>query len=180
MGGALTMPEWGEIFRPSTPIAEIVVRGTVMFLAIFAMMRISGQRESGVHSLTDLLVVVLVAEAAAHGMAGEASGIVDSVLLVATILAWSVGLDAIAYRWPRVAPLLKPRARPLIVDGRVDRRALRREFMQHEELLAELRLHGITDVRDVSRAYLEGNGAVSVIRADRGESDDPPTPRAAG
>jgi uncharacterized membrane protein YcaP (DUF421 family) len=174
------MPEWGEMFRPSTPIAEIVVRGTVMFLAIFAMMRVAGQRESGVHSLTDLLVVVLVAEAAAHGMAGEARGIADSVLLIATILGWSVALDAVAYRWPLLAPVLKSRARPLIVDGRVNHRALRREFMQREELMAELRLHGVTDVKDVARAYLEANGMVSVIRADRAEPDDAPKPPAAG
>lgn len=174
------MPDWGEVFRLSTSIVEILVRGTVMFLAIFAMMRVAGQRESGVHSLTDLLVVVLVAEAAAHGMAGEARGIADSVLLIATILAWSVALDAIAYRWPRLAPLLKSRAKPLIIDGRVNQRALRREFMQREELMAELRLHGITDVKDVARAYLEANGMISVIRADGAEPDEPQKPPAAG
>jgi uncharacterized membrane protein YcaP (DUF421 family) len=178
--GGLTMPEWGELFRPSTPIAQILVRGTVMFLAIFAMMRVAGQRESGVHSLTDLLVVVLVAEAAAHGMSGDARGTADSVLLVATILGWSVALDAIAYRWPRLAPLLKSRATPLIVDGRVNQRAPRREFMQREELMAELRRHGIIDVKDVAQAYLEANGMVSVIRAGRGGVEEPKRPPAAG
>lgn len=172
------MPDWGDVFRPATPIAETLIRGTVMFLTLFVLLRVAGQRESGVHSLTDLLVVVLVAQAAANGMAGEGNSIGDSVLLIATVLAWSVILDAIAYRWPRVAPLIKPRARPLIVDGRIDRHALRREFMQKEELMAELRLHGVTDVKEVARAYLEANGMVSVIRADHEESEaeaKPPT-----
>ena len=53
-------------------------------------------------------MVVLVAEAAAHGMAGDARGIADSVLLIATILGWSIALDAIAYRWPSLAPVIKP------------------------------------------------------------------------
>jgi hypothetical protein len=69
----MSMPSWGDMFRLSTPILEIVVRGTVMFLAIYAMMRVAGKREAGSQSLTDLLVVVLVAEAAAHGMAGDAA-----------------------------------------------------------------------------------------------------------
>ena len=38
------MADWGEIFRPSTPLVEVVVRGTVMFLTIFALMRL---RDSG-------------------------------------------------------------------------------------------------------------------------------------
>ena len=83
-------------------------------------------------------------------------------------------------RWPRLAPLLKSRATPLIVNGRIDQRALRREFMQRDELMAELRLHGITDPKDVARAYLEANGMVSVIRADGGEPDEPRKPPAVG
>jgi uncharacterized membrane protein YcaP (DUF421 family) len=174
------MPNWGEVFSLSTPIVEIVVRGTVMFLAIFTLMRVTGKREAGAHSITDLLVVVLVAEAAAHGMAGETRGIADSVLLIATILGWSVALDAIAYRWPRLTPLLKSRATPLIVNGEINTRALRREFMLREELMAELRLHGITDAREVARAYLEPNETVSVIRAHGAEPDDPPKPPTLG
>jgi uncharacterized membrane protein YcaP (DUF421 family) len=110
-------------------------------------------------------------------MAGEARGITDSLVLVATILAWSVALDAIAYRWSAVAPVLKGRRSPLVVDGKIDERALRREFMQREELMAELRLHGITDVKSVARAYLEANGMVSVIRADGAPADGETKPR---
>jgi uncharacterized membrane protein YcaP (DUF421 family) len=174
------MPNWGELFRLSTPIAETVVRGKVMLLALFAMMRVTGQREAGGHSLTDLLVVVLIAEAAGNGLAGEYRGLPDGLLLVATILFWSVTLDAAAYRWPRLAGVLKSRPKPLIADGQVNQRALRREFMHRDELMAQLRLHGITDVREVARAYLEPNGMVSVIRKDQATVDDPPKPPAAG
>ncbi len=174
------MPNWGELFQPSAPIAEIIVRGTVMFLALFALMRVTGKREAGSLSLTDLLVVVLVAEAAAHGMAGDSRAIPDSILLVATILFWSVALDALAYRWAAFARVLKSRPSPLIVDGEVNHRALRREFMRRDELMEQLRLHGITDVRDVARAYLEPNGMVSVIRKDQAEVDEPAKRPAAG
>ncbi len=174
------MPNWGELFLPTTPLLELVVRGTLTFLALYAVMRVAGKREGGVHSLTDLLVVVLVGSLAANGMIGEADGVADSVILIGTVLAWSVALDAAAYRWPWVSRLLKARATPLIVDGRIDRHALHREYMQVDELMAELRLHGITDVREVSRAYLEANGMVSVIRADRAEPDEVPLPRASG
>lgn len=170
------MPEWDALFRPTAPLAETVLRGTVMFLALFAMLRIVGKREAGAHSLTDLLVVVLVAEAAASGLSGGAGGITDSVLLVATILFWSVALDGLAYRWAPLARLLTSRPSPLIVDGRINPRALRREFMRHDELAAELRLHGIADPREVARAYLEPNGMISVIRSDKAAVDDAPRP----
>jgi len=124
--------------------------------------------------------VVLVAEAAAPGLAGESKSVFDSLLVIATIFAWSVAIDAAAYRWPALAPVLKAKAVPLIRDGEINPRALRREFMQREELMAELRLHGVTDLKQVARAYLEQNGMVSVIRADQGESEEPPKPHALG
>ena len=172
------MPDWGELFRLSTPVAEIFVRGTVIFLAVFALLRVVGKREAGAYSLIDLLVVVLISEAASHGMAGEARGITDSVLLVATILFWSVALDAIAYRWPALRRVLKSKPSPLVVDGEINPRALRRELMPREELMAQLRLHGITRVEEVARAYIEPNGMISVIRKEQGDGDDPPKPPA--
>lgn len=85
-------------------------------------------------------------------------------MLVGTIYGGSLAIDAVAYRWPALLPLLKSRAVPLIRDGELNRRALRREFMQCEELMSELRLHGTSDVKQVARAYLEPNGSVSIIR----------------
>jgi len=165
------MLNWAEMFRLSTPLGESFLRGTVMFLAIYAITRVVGKREVGAHSLTDLLVVVLVAQAAAPGLVGESRGIPDSLVLVATIYGWSVAIDAIAYRWPVLLPVLKSRAVPLIRDGQLNQKALRREFIQREELMAELRLHGISDVKQVARAYLEPNGSVSVIRV-HGEAQE--------
>jgi uncharacterized membrane protein YcaP (DUF421 family) len=92
------------------------------------LLRLVGQRESGGLGLTDLLVVVLVADAASAGLTGDVDSIPDGLLLVATILFWSVALDAVAYRWPRVGAIIKARPRPLIQDGRLDDRVMRREF----------------------------------------------------
>lgn len=115
------MPDWGATFLLSTPVLEIFVRGTVTFLALLLMMRIVGQRESGGLGVTDVLLVVLVAEAAAGGLTGESHSVADGILLVATILLWSIVVDAIAYRWPRAAKVLKARPRRTLRQ-RVQRR----------------------------------------------------------
>ncbi|MGW2143388.1 DUF421 domain-containing protein [Nonomuraea bangladeshensis] len=167
------MPDWGAVFLLSTPVAEIFVRGTVTFLALLLMLRVAGQREAGGLGLTDVLLVVLVAEAAAGGLTGSSHSVGDGLLLVATILVWSVAVDAVAYRWPRAARVLKARPRPLISDGRLNLQVMRREFMTREEVLTQLRLHGIQDLDEVKSAYLEPNGLISVVRRDRGEVDEP-------
>jgi uncharacterized membrane protein YcaP (DUF421 family) len=69
------VPDGGSIFALTAPIGEVIVRGTVIFLALLVLMRVVGQRESGALGLTDVLVVVLIADAAAGPRAqGAAPG----------------------------------------------------------------------------------------------------------
>src|SRR5690625_804046 len=168
------MPAWDVLFGTSVPLLEIFVRGTVTFLMLTALMRVVGQRESGGLSITDVLIVVLIADAASAGLTGDASSISEGFLLVVTILLWSIVLDALAYRWPRLGRILKAKAKPLIEDGKLNRRAMRRELMSDDELWSQLRLHGLSQIEDVKRAYLEPNGMVSIVPVDGLETDDPP------
>lgn len=126
-------------------------------------LRVVGQREAGGLGLTDLLVVVLIVDAASAGLTGEASTIGDGFILVGTILFWSVVLDAISYRWPRLGRILKARPKPLIENGQLNRRVMRRELMTDVEVYAQLRLHGIEHLHQVHRAYLEPSGMISVV-----------------
>jgi uncharacterized membrane protein YcaP (DUF421 family) len=172
------MPDWGPIFEPTVPLLESFVRGSIIFLALLALMRIVGQRESGGLGITDVLIVVLVAEAAAPGLHGSSESITDAMVLVVAVLFWSVVVDAIAYRSPRLARILKARPKALIAEGELDRRVMRRELMTNDEVRSQLRLHGIQDVAQVERAYIEPNGMISLVRRDHSETEPVEPPEA--
>ncbi len=174
------MPDWSAVFTPTVPILEVVVRGTFVFLALTVMLRVAGQREAGGLGITDLLVVVLAATAVGDAMGGGSESVTEGLVLVVTILFWSIALDAATYRMPRLRRLLKAHPRPVVEDGRPNHHVLRREFLNHEELESQLRLHGVRDIGEVTVAYLEPNGMISVFRADRAGddgNDDAPSPR---
>lgn len=168
------MLDWAEILTPSVALLELFVRGTLVFLGLMLLLRVLGQREAGGLGLTDLLVVVLVVDAASAGLTGETHTIGDGFALVLTILFWSIVLDAVSYRWPRLGKILKARPKPLIEDGRLNRRVMRRELMTDVEVFAQLRLHGIEELAHVHRAYLEPNGMISIVPVVDEETIDPP------
>ena len=168
------------IVLPGAPVAELVLRGTLVFLGLMLCLRVAGQREAGGLGLTDLLLVVLVVDAASSGLAGDTDSVGDGFILVATILFWSVALDAVAYRWPRLGRILKARPKPLIEDGRLNKSVMRRELMTDVEVYAQLRIHGIERLDQVQRAYLEPNGMISVVAAEDEQTIDPPGSPAAG
>lgn len=156
--------DWNTVFAPSVPVLELFLRGTVIYLAVFIMMRVVGNREAGEFNTADLIVIVIISEAASVGIGGDANSISDGIILVATILVWSTSLDALGYYVPAVRVLLKPKPQPLIYDGQLQKRTMRREFMTRDEVDSELRLNGITDIADVRLAFVEPNGSISVIR----------------
>jgi uncharacterized membrane protein YcaP (DUF421 family) len=54
----------------------------------------------------------------------------------------------------------------LIKDGQMLRRNMRQEMITEDELMSKLREQGVENVSEVKKAYLEGDGQVSVITDD--------------
>jgi uncharacterized membrane protein YcaP (DUF421 family) len=155
--------DWKGAFVPTASILEIVGRGSLMYLVIFALMRFVLKREAGGIGLADLLVVVLIADAAQNAMAGEYKSITEGIALVATLVFWDFTLDWLGYQFPRLERLLHPPPLPLIENGRMLRRNMRRELIGEQELMSYLRGQGVEDVAEVKKAYMEGDGRISVI-----------------
>lgn len=168
--------DWRAMFVPSGSLVELVVRASLMYLMILAGFRLF-RREAGSLSVSDLLVVVLIADAAQNGMAGEYKSLTEGAIVVATIFAWNYALDWLAYR-SRVAHwLLHPPSLLLIRNGKLLYRNLRAELMTKEDLLEQLREQGVDEIGLVKKCFLESDGRISVIRDD---SREPPRQPAKG
>jgi uncharacterized membrane protein YcaP (DUF421 family) len=158
--------DWARVFAPSVPLLEIIVRGSVTYLAIFALLRILPSREAGGLNVTNLLMVVLLADAIQNGMAGGYSSVTDGLVLVVTILFWSYALDWLGYHVPGFERLIHAKPLPLVQDGQLLHRNMRQALVTKEELLEHLREQGIDDLSNVKEALLEGNGHISVVQYD--------------
>jgi len=155
--------DWQALFVPSLHVGEVVLRGTLVYLFLFFLLRIL-RREAGHIGISDFLVVVLIADAASNAMSSEYRSFTEGAILVTTIALWDYFVDWLSYRVPALRRLLRPAPLLLIRDGRMQRRNMQREKIQEEELLAQLREKGVDSVEDVKQCYLEGNGRISVIR----------------
>ena len=158
--------DWHGMFVPSQSLLELVIRGSCMYLLILAGFRIF-RRDAGSLSVSDLLVVVLIADAAQNGMAGEYTSITEGAVLVATFFGWNYVLDWLAFRSDFVHWLVNPRPLPLVRDGRIQRQNLRAQLITTEDLMEQLREQGIDDVGKVKEARLEADGNISVIKKEK-------------
>jgi uncharacterized membrane protein YcaP (DUF421 family) len=163
--------DWETLFTFSLPPLELFVRGTLTYLFLFCLFRFVVRRDAGALGLSDLLVLVIIADAAQNAMAGDYLSIVDGFLLIGTIIGWSYGLNWLSYRFPRFRRFALAPPICIIKDGVKQEAALRRELISDEELRAMLHEHEIEDIAQVRRAWLEPDGQLTVLRR-RGTRDD--------
>ena len=151
------------MFWPKGSVGEVVLRGTIMYLGMFALLRVF-RRQAGSVGIADLLVIVVIADAAQNGMAGDSKSITEAMLLITTIVLWDWFFDWLGFRSPFWERILEPQPLLLIEDGKILKKNLDKEFITKDELLAQLREQGIEDMDSVKKCYLESNGHFSVLR----------------
>jgi uncharacterized membrane protein YcaP (DUF421 family) len=158
--------DWRGIFVPTYSVFEIILRGSLIYLALFVILRFLLKRQAGAMGLADLLVVVLIADAAQNALGSEYQSVTEGVLLVLTIVGWDYLLDWAEYRFSWLQSLTRSAPLPLVRNGRLLRRNLRREMITEDELMAELRKDGIDELAAVAQAQMEGDGKISVIKRE--------------
>jgi uncharacterized membrane protein YcaP (DUF421 family) len=160
--------DWRTLLVPTTPLWELFLRGTVMYLGLLAALRVLVRRHIGSSSMMDLLLLVLIADAAQNAMAADYHSLTEGILLCGTLIGWNIFLDWAAYRSDWVARLLEPPPLPVIKNGRMLRRQMKSELLTADDLLSQLRQQGIHDVKLVRIAYLEPDGGLSVVSKEEG------------
>jgi len=155
---------WGGVFGFGVNPIEIIIRGSIMYLGLYVLLRVVLRRET--LTFNDVLVLVLLADAAQNGMAGQYRSITDGLLLVGVIIFWSYAMNWLGYHVKALSPVIHPPPLLLVKQGRLIPENLGRELVTWEELMTELRMQGVKRLDEVDRAYFEGNGQITVLRRE--------------
>jgi uncharacterized membrane protein YcaP (DUF421 family) len=157
---------WEGMLDPTNSLVNSVIRGSIVYLALFGVLRMMHNRRSGSIGLSDLLLVTLVSGAVENSMVGEGRSLTEGAVVAGTIFFWSFALDWLAFRFPRLRWLVRSQPQTVVKDGQVVHAGLRRELLTRDDLLAQLREQGIDDLGQVRLACVEANGTLSVLLRD--------------
>jgi len=158
--------DWHAIFIPSISVIELFIRGSLVYLALFSVLRFLPSRQLGTLGITDLLVVVLFVEAAQNAMASNYTSITEGGILVGTVIFWSYLLNWLGYKFPAFQRFLNPPPLLLVKNGRMIERHLQRELITEDELMSKLRQQGVEFLADVKLAFMETDGSISIILSE--------------
>lgn len=159
----MSLSNLAELLRFDVAPLELMLRGSVMYWFLFLMFRFVLRRDAGSLGIADILLVVLIADAAQNAMAGGYTSVGEGVVLVSTLIGWNWLMDWGSYRFNAVRRFLEPPPLVLVRHGRIIHRNLRSGMVTVPELMANLRVHGVDKLADVKIARMEPDGEISVI-----------------
>jgi uncharacterized membrane protein YcaP (DUF421 family) len=170
---AILIPkQWSQFVVPDVALLEIFLRGTIVYLFLFFALRFIMKRESAGVGISDVLVIVLIADAVQNGMAGEYNSVPDALMLAITIIGWDYALSFLAFHVETLRPIIRPERLLLISAGKVLKESARKELLTLQEIQGQLHQQGIRRIEDVAEAWVESDGMITAIPKSQ-ENDEP-------
>lgn len=138
------------------------LRAIGVYLVMLVVVRISGKRAIGNFTAFDLLVALMLGEVVDEIIYGDVTFAQGMVAIGVVVIAhyanswlsyWDHGLD----KYLEGAPTI------LVKDGKMQPKGMRKERMNEKDVMSELRLCNVGDIREVKLAIMENDGEVSVL-----------------
>ena len=141
------------------------LRASFVYFFLLLVVRILGKREIGNTSAFDLIVALILGEVVDEIIYGDVT-ILQGVTAIVVVAIWHLVNSWASFKSKTIDKLTGASPTVVIKNGEIQRKNLAKERLNEEELLSELRLMGVDDVKEVKRATLEPNGKISVIQQD--------------
>lgn len=155
-----------HMFIPEVQILEKVLRPLVVYFFLLVAFRLAGKRELGQITPFDLIILLTISNVLQNAMIGPDNSLTGGIIGGLTLFVANGLVGRLTLYSPRIAMLLEGKPTPLIENGRILGRNLRREVMTRSELDRAIRKHGLepeADLPRIKRALLEQDGTVTII-----------------
>ena len=143
---------------------DIVLRGIVVFVFLYALMRVVGRRELSSLEPFDLILLVILGDAVRQGLTQDDYSLTGAILAVGTIAALQVGTSWLNFRFPKLRSIIDGEPLVVVQDGKPIERNLKRERVTLDDLAEEARKQNIAKLEDVQWAVMETSGVISFIK----------------
>ena len=142
---------------------EFIVRGAVVYLALLAMVRLSGRRTVGQFTPFDLLVVMLLSEAVSNSLSGGDQSLVGGLVIAATLVALNLLASYASSHSRKLADILDGTPVLLGRDGKIFKDVLKRCRLAEAEVESALR-EADCKLEEMKYIFLEADGSITIMK----------------
>lgn len=150
-------------------LLRVVIVGTLTYVALVLLLRVSGKRTLSKMNAFDFIVTVALGSTLATVLLSKdvalAEGITAFALLIGLqyIITWLSVRSHLVENWVKAEPSL------LFFEGRFLDEALRRERVTQAEVRAAVRSQGLSEMEGAAAVILETDGSITVLKNQNGQ-----------
>lgn len=154
-------------------MSNVYIRTIIIYFSLIASVRIMGKRQIGELQVSEFIITVMLSEIAAAPITDTSIPLRHALIPMLILLTIELIISYLLMKSNFLRRLFHGEPTLLIRKGELIQSNMRRNRIELEELLTELRQKGFSSISEVRYAILEDNGKLSVIP---NASDRPATP----
>jgi uncharacterized membrane protein YcaP (DUF421 family) len=143
-------------------IGHLVARAFLIYIAGIFLVRLQEQF-MGINTPFSYMLNIMMGSLLADAIVGKGSYVaIVGVAFIIALLNWFIAF--LCFYFPRMESLFKGEADLLVKDGRIQRKAMRKNLITNDELMEAV--HKYTQSNDLSKvklAYFESSGEITII-----------------
>lgn len=148
---------------------DSVVRALLVYLFLMILFRVTGKRTLSQVTTFDFVLLLIIAAASQQALLGEDSSVMNSVIVITTLVAIDRLADFLGYRFPRFDRITESVPLVLVDDGKPLLDRLRKAQVTEDDILSSARsTRGLERMDQIRYAVLEKSGGISVIPTHQG------------
>ncbi|WP_081928771.1 YetF domain-containing protein [Microvirga sp. BSC39] len=152
---------------------RVLVVGTLAYVALIILLRISGKRTLAKFNAFDFVVTVAIGSTLATILLSDSVALAEGVLALALLIGLQYAISWLSVRSERFQELIKSEPTLLVHRGRFLESALQAQRLSREEVLAAVRADGHARLEEIGAIVLETDGTISIITGNDLQPSDP-------
>ncbi|MEI7025276.1 DUF421 domain-containing protein [Paenibacillus sp. y28] len=145
----------------------IFLRTLLIYIVIFLTMRLMGKREIGKLSVFDLVISFMIAEIGVIVIEDWDRPFMDGVIPIVVLMLIQVALSYLTLKSQKIRNWFDGKPSFFIREGKLDRKEMRKQRYNLDDLMVQLRENKVPNVADVEFAILEASGKLSVVEKSK-------------
>jgi uncharacterized membrane protein YcaP (DUF421 family) len=143
---------------------ESVIRPAFVYLFVLVLLRLTGKRTLAQITTFDFVLLLIISEATQQALIGEDNSMINSAIVVATLVGLNVLMSLLKQRWPWVDRMLDDVPIVIVENGKPLKDRMDKVRVDEDDVLdAARQIHGLERMDQIRHAILERDGQISII-----------------
>ncbi len=145
-------------------MGTLLIRTVILYAIIVFALRIMGKRQLGELQPSELVVTILVSNIATLSIEDTNIPLLGSVLPIFALVICEVVSSILILKFNKLRKIISGNPCIIIRDGVIDQRLMKELRWSIDDLMEQLRIGNVFDIREVSCAIVETSGKLSIFK----------------